>query len=266
VRDRRARGAPEAPVNEAPEKRNLDIVSVFLVEPAEARDGAKKRVSITRIVRCPDCFATYRAGPGCDACDGGLATREETLTVTVPAGVEGGTQLRLAGKGHESTRDDTGDLYLTITLPKAAPAPPPAPPPSAWKRFLSEPGTIALGIFAGCVLALIGAVYVIEEIERASRSPVGAACTKGPDCASGMCMELYSAAPTIVFPGKPAFHGFPQKTGSVCSRECREDADCPATMECAPAERHQTYTNLELPVLGPGKPNTMACSPRATKP
>lgn len=259
------------------EKRSLDITSVLLVDAGEARDGAKKRVSFARIVRCPHCFATYRTGPGCAECDGGLTTRDEAVVVTVPAGVAHGAELRLSGKGHESARDDTGDLYLVVTLPKEEPDPAalidderengtrsasPAAPPK--KSLLADPQARAFAVLGCLVLAGGLAVAALEAIERSRLSPVGALCDKGAQCASGLCMELYEEPQVHIFPGYPqTFKGLPRKTGSVCSEECKTDADCPSTMTCAPASLHQSLPGFSL---GPGTPNTTACSPRPPSP
>lgn len=249
------------------EKRSLDITATLHVELAEARDGAKKRVEVTRIVRCSRCFATYRSGPGCDDCDGGLATRDEALTVTVPSGVAHGAELRLAGKGHESSRDDTGDLFLTISLPKPAEAEPtkatPAKAPaSAWQRFRSDPGTKAALILVACVAVPMALLFGAKAYERASLPELGALCAKSTDCGSGLCMELYARDEVVFFPGHAPFRGLPKKTGGVCSRECSDDSECPATMTCAPASRSTHYANLPDFGLGPGEPNTKACAPR----
>jgi molecular chaperone DnaJ len=43
--------------------------------------------------------------------------REKTLSVTIPAGVEDGTRIRLAGEGEAGTRGGTpGDLYIFVSV------------------------------------------------------------------------------------------------------------------------------------------------------
>ena len=69
---------------------------------------------------CPTCSGTGRViSDPCDACSGsGRVHREKTLSVTIPAGVEDGTRIRLAGEGEAGTRGGTpGDLYIFVSVP-----------------------------------------------------------------------------------------------------------------------------------------------------
>src|ERR1700744_204127 len=54
----------------------------------------------------------------CDKCAGsGRVTRERTLSVNVPAGVEDGTRIRLTGEGEAGMRGGPpGDLYIFLSL------------------------------------------------------------------------------------------------------------------------------------------------------
>src|SRR5215217_5145627 len=54
----------------------------------------------------------------CPTCSGvGRVTRERTLSVNIPAGVEDGTRIRLAGEGESGARGGpAGDLYIFLTL------------------------------------------------------------------------------------------------------------------------------------------------------
>ena len=68
---------------------------------------------------CPTC-----AGRGqvienpCPNCSGsGRVTRERTLSVNIPAGVEDGTRIRLAGEGEAGVRGGPpGDLYIFLSI------------------------------------------------------------------------------------------------------------------------------------------------------
>ena len=53
----------------------------------------------------------------CQACSGtGRVTRERQLSVNIPAGVEDGTRIRLAGEGEAGTRGGpAGDLYIFVS-------------------------------------------------------------------------------------------------------------------------------------------------------
>ena len=54
----------------------------------------------------------------CATCSGsGRVTRERTLSVNIPAGVEDGTRIRLAGEGEAGVRGGPpGDLYIFLSL------------------------------------------------------------------------------------------------------------------------------------------------------
>ena len=54
----------------------------------------------------------------CGSCNGsGRVTKERTLSVTIPAGVEDGTRIRLAGEGQAGLRGGPpGDLYIFLSI------------------------------------------------------------------------------------------------------------------------------------------------------
>ena len=68
---------------------------------------------------CPTCGGRGQviADP-CTACQGqGRVTKERNLSVSIPAGVEDGTRIRLAGEGEAGLRGGpTGDLYIFLSL------------------------------------------------------------------------------------------------------------------------------------------------------
>lgn len=68
---------------------------------------------------CPTCNGTGEtiANP-CKACNGsGRQHENQTLSVNVPAGVDDGTRIRLAGKGEAGMRGSPpGDLYIFISI------------------------------------------------------------------------------------------------------------------------------------------------------
>ncbi|WP_300542705.1 molecular chaperone DnaJ [Maricaulis sp.] len=68
---------------------------------------------------CPHCGGRgqYVKTP-CQECDGvGRVRKNRTLNVTVPAGVEDGTRIRLAGEGEAGARGGPrGDLYIFISV------------------------------------------------------------------------------------------------------------------------------------------------------
>lgn len=68
---------------------------------------------------CPTCGGQgqYVKDP-CRACDGvGRVRKEKTLQVNIPAGVEDGTRVRLAGEGDQGARGGPrGDLYVFVSV------------------------------------------------------------------------------------------------------------------------------------------------------
>ena len=68
---------------------------------------------------CPTCQGRGQTIDNpCDRCAGsGRVTRERTLSVNVPAGVEDGTRIRLTGEGEAGQRGGpTGDLYIFLSI------------------------------------------------------------------------------------------------------------------------------------------------------
>jgi molecular chaperone DnaJ len=68
---------------------------------------------------CPTCHGRGEmiADP-CEKCSGtGRVTKERTLSVNIPAGVEDGTRIRLAGEGEAGVRGGPpGDLYIFLSI------------------------------------------------------------------------------------------------------------------------------------------------------
>jgi len=68
---------------------------------------------------CPNCHGRGEIiDDPCGNCGGaGRVTRERTLSVNIPAGVEDGTRIRLAGEGEAGLRGGPpGDLYIFLSL------------------------------------------------------------------------------------------------------------------------------------------------------
>ena len=68
---------------------------------------------------CPSCQGRGQVIDNpCQACSGsGRVTRERTLSVNIPPGVEDGTRIRLAGEGEAGVRGGpTGDLYIFLSI------------------------------------------------------------------------------------------------------------------------------------------------------
>jgi molecular chaperone DnaJ len=68
---------------------------------------------------CPSCQGRGETiETPCPSCNGaGRVTRERTLSVTIPVGVEDGTRIRLAGEGEVGLRGGPpGDLYIFLSI------------------------------------------------------------------------------------------------------------------------------------------------------
>ncbi len=67
---------------------------------------------------CPDCGGTGRRKPPCAICHGtGTVSKAEVVKVRIPAGVDTGSRVRLAGKGHAGVRGGpAGDLYILTNV------------------------------------------------------------------------------------------------------------------------------------------------------
>jgi molecular chaperone DnaJ len=68
---------------------------------------------------CPTCQGRGQTIDNpCDRCGGsGRVTRERTLSINVPAGVEDGTRIRLTGEGEAGQRGGpAGDLYIFLAI------------------------------------------------------------------------------------------------------------------------------------------------------
>jgi DnaJ-class molecular chaperone len=86
----------------------------------EVLTGVTKRVNLREPQPCPTCegSGTLRGRP-CPTCQGtGMTTESKTLEVKIPAGVQDGTRVRVAGKGQPGMNGGKrGDLYLHVIIP-----------------------------------------------------------------------------------------------------------------------------------------------------
>jgi molecular chaperone DnaJ len=139
----------------AASERGVDLHLSIRLSFEEAMRGGTRQVHVTRFVHCRTCHGTGQVsmperrcqpchGSGvvkstrnhmvfsrpCEACSGGgvqatmkcpachgrqLETLAESLTVTLPPGLEDGARVRLAGKGHHGANGgDAGDVYISV--------------------------------------------------------------------------------------------------------------------------------------------------------
>lgn len=77
----------------------------------EVAKGTRKRITVTQKSACNFC----KGGPGkamCEHCNGtGIREKVSDIPLTIPAGIEEGMQLKLAGRGHSG-----GNIYVEITV------------------------------------------------------------------------------------------------------------------------------------------------------
>lgn len=85
----------------------------------EAYAGARRLYTIQQPETCATCSGTGKVGGRtCAVCSGtGMIERERRITVNIPAGVDTGVKVRVAGEGQPSaTGGPRGDLYLVVTV------------------------------------------------------------------------------------------------------------------------------------------------------
>ena len=96
-----------------------DLETTVRLTLREVLTGVSRRVQLSEPVPCPTCGGTGRQrGRLCPTC-GGTGSRAElrTIDVKIPAGVQDGTRVRVAGKGapgHNGGKP--GDLYLLVQI------------------------------------------------------------------------------------------------------------------------------------------------------
>jgi DnaJ-class molecular chaperone len=96
-----------------------DLETTVRLTLREVLTGVSRRVQLSEPIPCPTCGGTGRKrGRLCPTC-GGTGSRAElrTIDVKIPAGVQDGTRVRVAGKGapgHNGGKP--GDLYLLVQI------------------------------------------------------------------------------------------------------------------------------------------------------
>lgn len=119
---------------------------------------------------CPACHGRGQViEDPCGSCSGsGRVTRERTLSVNIPAGVEDGTRIRLAGEGEAGVRGGpSGDLYIFLSIA-----------PHAF--FQRDGADLHCRVPISMVTAAIGGEFEVPTIEAAkSRVKVPAGTQSG---------------------------------------------------------------------------------------
>jgi DnaJ-class molecular chaperone len=85
----------------------------------EVLTGVTKRVNLREPQTCSTCIGSGRLrGRSCTTCQGtGTTMEHKTIEVRIPAGVQDGTRVRVAGKGQPGAYGGKrGDLYLHVAV------------------------------------------------------------------------------------------------------------------------------------------------------
>lgn len=84
----------------------------------EAFSGVAKPIAFDMDEVCPTCGgAGHRGGKPCETCRGtGWKKTQRRLEVKIPAGVDTGSRVRVAGEGPAGVSGRKGDLYLRVTV------------------------------------------------------------------------------------------------------------------------------------------------------
>jgi DnaJ-class molecular chaperone len=86
----------------------------------EVLTGVTKRVNLREPLTCSTCQGSGSVrGRTCPTCQGtGVTTEAKPIEVKIPAGVQDGTRVRVAGKGQPGMNGGKrGDLYLHVVIP-----------------------------------------------------------------------------------------------------------------------------------------------------
>jgi molecular chaperone DnaJ len=104
---------------------------------------------------CPACQGRGQVIDNpCPACSGsGRVTRERTLSVNIPPGVEDGTRIRLAGEGEAGVRGGpSGDLYIFLSI-------------SAHELFQRDGADLHCRVPVSMVTAALGGDFEVPSID-----------------------------------------------------------------------------------------------------
>ncbi|MCH9806805.1 MAG: TIR domain-containing protein [Alphaproteobacteria bacterium] len=103
-------------------KRGSDLRFDMTITLEEAYSGKHAQVRIPTSPPCEKCNGSgNEKGTGSQACQNchgtGRASKDKNLSVNIPAGVEDGTRIRLAGEGEPGAGGGpTGDLYIFLSI------------------------------------------------------------------------------------------------------------------------------------------------------
>lgn len=96
-----------------------DLETEVQLTLAEVLTGVTKRMTLQEPVPCTTCHGSGALrGRTCPTCQGhGATLQPNTIEVRIPAGVQDGSRVRVAGKGQAGTNGGKpGDLYLRVAI------------------------------------------------------------------------------------------------------------------------------------------------------
>jgi len=103
-----------------PAARGADLESTLEIDLLDAVRGTSATITLQKPVTCAKCRGTgsESATRGCSTCYGmGTIEKAERLRVKIPAGVDDGSRVRLAGKGGSGAGGGAaGDLYIVTKV------------------------------------------------------------------------------------------------------------------------------------------------------
>lgn len=110
--------------------------------------------TVTMVQPCRFCKGTGKVPKEkCETCRGeGIYKKQEEIEITVPAGIDGGEMIRLAGMGEAVAGGASGDLYVKVHVSPDA-------------RFKKDGHNLITEISVKLSDALLGAHYKIETLD-----------------------------------------------------------------------------------------------------
>ena len=113
------RARSQAGTRAARPQRGEDVEVPVEISFDEAFRGTKRQIQLQVSEPCPTCGGTGEArGQECPTCDGtGFVRRTKTLEVNIPAGIDTGKRVRVAGQGGPGVNGGSaGDVNLIVTV------------------------------------------------------------------------------------------------------------------------------------------------------
>lgn len=126
--------------------------------------------NIQQAAVCPTCAGTGKVPEKvCTVCHGkGTERRAQTIQLKVPAGIDDGATMRVAGRGEAMAHGPKGDLYVHIRV-------------KAHKQFTREGDLILSETHIGMVQAALGAEIDVDTVDGKVRMKVPAGTQSGTD-------------------------------------------------------------------------------------